>query len=187
MYHVTARVGACCIALSLLSLTGCETMRVPLSKHERTAGLCQNNSDTEERLARLRVGMCEQEVLEILGISHETPNLADLDTTNVFEHVNLLTDRNVAVTACRTRHDTEVQYVGHRVPCLRLKKSGYLRGIKWVQHVVGEDSHIDLLFRHGAFISFARGGVKHKDSKDSAYPWEGVLSNPYDEIGNSIH
>ena len=182
----TTGVGACCLALCLLFLGGCETMQVPLSKHERTAGLCQNDSSTEERLARLRVGMCENEVFEILGISHETPNLADLDTTNIFEHVSLLTDRNVTTNACRTKHDAEVQYVGHRVPCLQLKKSGYLHGIKWVQYVVGEDSHIDLLFKRGAFISFARGGVKNKDSKDSAYPWEGVLSNPYDEIGDTI-
>jgi hypothetical protein len=85
-----------------------------------------------------------------------------------------------------TTHDGEVPYVGHRVPCTRLGKTGHLEGIKWVQQTTGEDSYIDFLFKDGAFLSFSKGGVINKDSKESAYPWESILSDPFSELGDAV-
>lgn len=170
----------------LIFFSGCETMQVPLSTVERKGGLCQQDPVVTEKLSRLQAGMCEQEVFDILGISHETPNLGSLDTLTLFEHVSLLSERSKPSNVCSTSHDSEVPYVGHRVPCTRLNRRGYLEGIQWVQRTIGEDSYVDLLFKDGSFISFSKGGIINKDSKESAYPWQSILSDPFSELGDTV-
>jgi len=104
----------------------------------------------------------------------------------VYEHVSLLEKRPSLRSACKTIHDTEVPFVGHRVPCKDLKRNGYLDGLKWVQRTIGEDSCLDLIFQRGAFVSYAECGVKNRDSKDSAYLWESVFGDPFSSINDTV-
>jgi len=191
-YGVTAmntKVRVVLIFLGVWLLGGCQTMQVPLSTQTRNAELyvdADPKTVVPDKLHQLKVGMCEHEVFATLGITHETPNLMNLRVEDLFQHVSLLNGRTVEPASCVAVHEAEVPYIGHRLPFTNIRNTGYVKSIKWVRRSQGADWYVDIIFYRGAFISYAVGGELNRDTLDSAYPWESVLSNPYGEIGDTL-
>lgn len=177
-----------CTILTVLLLTGCETMQIPLNTETRNDSLYSENPKTvvPKLLSGIRVGMCEHEVFGILKITHDTPNLTNLNVEELYQHVSLLNGRTVEPASCVELHDAEVPYVGHRLPFTNIGNTGYMKGIKWVRKSTGSDWYVDLLFYQGTFLSYAIGGELHRDTRRSAYPWDSIFGDPFGRINDTV-
>jgi len=173
--------------ISILSLSSaCSGKPIKLGRDRHLTPI-EKDLDIPVQLQQLKVGMCEDRVFQALGIDPQGDNISKLDTRTLYEHVSLLGKKAARVPPCKNG-STRLVYNGYRLNFTDLKRSGYFKNpYTWTNNTQGENSYIDLVFSHGAFLSFAEGGEPQVDKKDDLYLWSLIFDNPYKSVSGVIN